>query len=149
MNTEEWLKSKPKRHSNNIDSKSSTCGSSFRKIIKMIKWWNKKHSSFLQSYHIEVMALKVFNSNLSDISWDVFSYFNEASNLIKYPLWHEDSFCDNYLAYQKRESATQRLETARDKARDAWYKTTGNDDHEGAIKIWRQIFGEKFPAYGT
>ena len=149
MNTETWLSSKPKSHSKNIIDSSSSCGPRFRQIITMIKWWNKKHSSILQSYHIEVMALKIFTGQLSDYSWEVYLYFKEANQLIQSNLWHDGSQVDSYLDWNKRYEAHKRLETAQDRALEAWYKTFGdNNDHRGAIKIWRQIFGDKFPVYG-
>ena len=94
------------------------------------------------------MALRIFDSSMNDISWDIFKFFEEAANLDSY-LWYEGAYVDNYLTYLARYEAKKRLETARDKARSAWAKTYGDDnDHEGAIAIWRQIFGDKFPAYG-
>ncbi|WP_425054846.1 SMODS domain-containing nucleotidyltransferase [Pseudomonas abyssi] len=149
MNTEQWITSKPKNHTANMTSRAGTCGSNFRKSITMIKHWNRTHSSYLQSYHIEAMALRIFDSSMNDISWDIFKFFEEAANLVDGPLWYEGAFADDYLTYLTRSEAKKRLETARDKARSAWAKTYGHDnDHEGAIAIWRQIFGDKFPAYG-
>ncbi len=149
MNNEEWIKSKPKQHTSNLTSQASTCGTAFRQIITMVKWWNHQHSNYLQSYHIEVMAMKAFFGQLSDMSWDIFKFFDEASELIQSPLWYEGAFVDDYLTYTSRQEAQKRLKTARDKASDAWYKTyDANSDHESAIAIWRQIFGGKFPAYG-
>ncbi len=149
MNTETWIQSQPKKHSSNITDRAGTCGSSFRKIITMVKWWNHQHSEYLQSYHIEAMALQIFTSSLSDMPWDVYTYFDKASTIIGSYLWYEGAFVDNYLSYEQRQEAKKRLETARDKSRDAWHKTYDkNSDHEGAIEIWRQIFGDKFPAYG-
>jgi hypothetical protein len=149
MKTESWIQSKPKEHSFNINERARTCGPSFRKIITMIKWWNHQHSEYLQSYHIEAMALEIFSNTLSDMPWDVFTFFDKASGLIVSSLWYEGGYVDAYLSDEERQEAKKRLETARDKSRDAWYKTHGNNnDHEGAIKIWSQIFGDKFPNYG-
>lgn len=150
MNEEEWIRSKPRRHSAAMSKKNESCGPNFKRIVKMIKWWNHQHSSLLQSYHIEVMALKAFNyGKLSDYSWDVYKYFDTAYDLAGSSLWHEEAFADDYLDFSTREKVITRLKTARDKASDAWYLTYGNNnEHEKAIHIWRQIFGSKFPAYG-
>lgn len=149
MNREVWLQSKPRLHSESLENHSSVCGPSFRKIIKMIKWWNHKHSEYLQSYHIEVMALRIFSSMLNDLSWDVFSYFNAATDLIQSNLWHEGSQVDAYLSWSDRHEASKRLENAKNLSREAWYATYGsNDDHESAITKWRSVFGDSFPAYG-
>lgn len=149
MNDETWIQSRPRKHSLEMSDKNKICSDSFKRIVKMIKWWNRQHSSFLQSFHIEVIALKIFNDYLSDYPWNIFQYFEKAAEIVSKPLFHEDHYIDNYLDINKRAEAVQRLETARDKARQAWYYTYGErDDHESAIYLWRQIFGDKFPAYG-
>lgn len=150
MNTGNWLISRPRKHSSDLDAKASICGSQFRQIIRMIKQWNKSHSELLESYHIEVMALKTFNSSITDFSWAVFQYFDNAAKLAASSLYHEGDYVDDYLDWQTRPEVVKRLETARDKARDAWYETyNGRGNHKKAIETWRQIFGDKFPAYGT
>lgn len=149
MNNESWLVSKPKLHSKQMTEKNDEFGVEFKRIVKMIKWWNHQHSSLLQSFHIEVMALKTYNSSFTSYPWDVFQFFDNACKLAAGSLWHEDGFIDGYLDWDTRQDVIKRLETARDKARDAWYLTyPPKDDDEGAIKIWRQIFGDYFPAYG-
>jgi len=148
-NTDTWIASQPKTHAANIEKKSSDCGHNFRRIIKMIKHWNKIHSNYLQSYHIEVLALKVFDSNLNNTSWSVFQFFEKARPLLASTLWYELGFVDDYLTWSDREDALKRLDTAIEKSRLAWHRTYDkNDDHKGAIEIWRQVFGDKFPAYG-
>ena len=150
MHSETWIKSRPRQHSTAMTAKNKECGESFKRIVKMIKWWNHQHSSLLQSFHIEVMAMRTFSGALSDYPWEVFQYFEKAAELVKLPLWHEVGLVDDYLDYRKRADAVRRLETARDKARCAWHCTYGdNDNHEMAINSWRQVFGEKFPAYGS
>jgi hypothetical protein len=148
-NTDTWIASRPKKHATEIERKSSECGQNFRRIIKMIKHWNKAHSDYLQSYHIEVLALKVFNANLDDTPWNVFQFFEKARPLLASKLWHELGFADSYLSWTDRAEALNRFDTAIAKSRSAWHMTYGvNDDHKGAIEIWRQMFGDKFPAYG-
>jgi hypothetical protein len=115
----------------------------------MIKHWNKIHSDYLQSYHIEVLALKVFSSNLDDTPWNVFQFFDKARPLLAGSLFHELGYVDSYMSRSDREEVLKRFDTAITKSRDAWFKTYDtNNDHKGAIEIWKQIFGDKFPAYG-
>lgn len=115
----------------------------------MVKWWNHGHSEYLQSYHIEVLALRSLTTSLNDITWDIYKYFLDATTLIQLPLVHEGSSVDVYLSGLDRDEARKRLETARDLARDAWYCTYGGrTDHKAAINRWQQLFGDKFPSYG-
>lgn len=149
MNDETWIKSRPRKHSSLMRDKNEACGESFKRIIKMIKWWNYQHSSILQSFHIEVMAIKIFEGNLSHYSWDIFQFFDKAVDLINSSLWYEGDYIDSYLSYIQRQEIKKRLETARDKASDAWFCTYGNNnDHKKAISLWKQIFGDRFPSYG-
>jgi len=149
MNTETWIASQPVRHSNGLVESNKSFGVEFKRIVKMIKWWNHQHSSYLQSYHIEVLALNILSGTFSNYPWEIYQFFEKAITLVSSSLWHNAGYVDYYLDSKKRNEAKSRLSTARDKSRKAWYKTTGdNDDHQDAIIIWRQIFGDKFPVYG-
>lgn len=148
-NNNTWIISKPKAHTANIEVKSSACGTNFRRIIKMIKYWNRIHSSYLQSYHIEALALRIFEGNLDDTAWNVFQFFKKARPLLTTDLWYDTGYADEYLSWSDRHEVLKRFDAAIEKSRSAWYKThSPNNDHKGAIEIWRQIFGYKFPAYG-
>lgn len=149
MNREVWIHSRPKSHSSNVISRATSFGPEFRRIIKMIKWWNHQHSNLMQSYHIEVLALKILIGAYSDYSWDVYQFFKQAHELTQSSLWHDGSYADGYLDYFKRQEVLKRLKTAEEKSLHAWAATYGaRDDHKTAIGLWRQVFGDKFPAYG-
>ena len=149
MNTEQWVTSKPKLHTSNMTSRAGQCGSNFRKIITMVKHWNRIHSGYLQSFHIETLALNIFEYDMNDITWDVYSFFEKASELMNSNLWYEGSYSDDYLTWDNRQEAKKRLETARDISRLAWYCTfDDNDDHKSAIGKWKSMFGSEFPRYG-
>ena len=148
-NTGSWIKSRPKQHSNDIEAKATECGANFRRIIKMIKWWNQSHGDYLQSYHIEVLALKIFLGKSDNTSWEVHRFFDKSRPLLTSSLWHDMSTVDEYLSYNDRQEVLKRLSSAITKSKEAWYCTYGsNSDHKGAIALWRHIFGEKFPLYG-
>lgn len=144
-----WIKSTPKRHASAIEQKATECGAAFRRIVKMIKWWNLSHSAYLQSYHIEVLALNVLEGPLNDMPWDVFQFFVNARRLLEGPLYHDVGYVDEYLSYVSRQEVLKRLDTAIDLARAAWYNTyLPQANHREAIRLWRRVFGDKFPEYG-
>ena len=148
-NTDLWIPSRPKIHAANLLQKAGVCGENFKKIIKMIKHWNMGHSQYLSSYHIEVIAYNIFSSDLSDLKWNVFSFFQEGKSLLERTLWYDKGFADGYLSATDRAEALKRFDTAISLSRSAWYATYGtNDDDKEAITKWRQLFGDKFPAYG-
>jgi hypothetical protein len=149
MNTGRWLQSRPRKHAKQIETKASECGSKFKPIIRMIKQWSKEHSDLLESFHIEVMAIRGLSGIIIDYPWSVFQYFDQAAKLASSSLAYETGYADDYLDWTQRKEVVKRFETARDKARDAWYMTyNGRSQHEKAIEIWRQVFGERFPTYG-
>ena len=148
-NTQSWMPSRPKKHATTIESRSTDCGQNFRRIIKMIKHWNRIHGEYLTSYHIEVLALNIFSSNLDDLPWNIHLFFDKARALVGSSLWYEVNYADAYLTQTNRQEAIKRLETAYSKSLTAWYAThPPNSNHEAAIKDWKQIFGDKFPTYG-
>jgi len=152
MNTERWIESRPRKHTKALKEMNEAFGLEFKKIIKMLKWWNHQHSSLMQSYHLEGLALQIFkNKNVDEYPWDIYCFFDQACVLTQSLLWHDGDNVDDYLFLKsdKRQGILKRLEAARDKARSAWSHTyNGRDEGEQAIKIWRQIFGDEFPAYG-
>jgi hypothetical protein len=151
MTHEEWIASKPDMHSDEMLQRNKSFGEQFKKIVKMIKWWNHQHSELMESYHIEVLALHSLTGSFGSYSWDVFRFFEVAATMAQNLLFHNGTTVDQYLYLNPvmRQQIVKRLETARDKAREAWYYTyPPNSDDKKAIEIWRQIFGDKFPAYG-
>lgn len=148
-NTDSWIESRPKAFASAIETKSVECGSNFRRIIKMIKHWNRFHGDFLSSYHIEVLAIKVFSGNLDDTPWHIHKFFEDARVLLQGSLWYDTGFADNYLSWADRQEVLKRFDKAIAKSLTAWCKTYDtNNDHKGAIELWQQIFGNDFPNYG-
>ncbi len=132
-----------------IESKSTECGYNFRRIIKMIKHWNRIHSDYLQSYHIEVLALNVFSGNIDDTCWNIYKFFEKARDLLIAPLWYDIGFADDYMSATDREQVLKRFDTAIEKSRLAWHFTySDKNGHKSAIELWKQMFGDQFPSYG-
>jgi hypothetical protein len=143
-----WIKSRPKQHSEKIEAKASECGPNFRKIIKMAKEWNRTHGKYLQSYHLEVLALHALHGPQNDLPWNLFQFFESTYNLTATKLWYDVGYADDYLTVTDRIEARSRLATARDLARDAWYQESFKNDDKAAIGKWKQVLGERFPYYG-
>jgi hypothetical protein len=148
MNTESWIDSQPRKHSSTLTERNKSCGENFKRLIKMMKWWNHQHSGLMQSFHIEVLALETFHGKMDDLPRDIYYFFKNAVDLTQNSLWYELDYVDEYLDYSKRQEVVKRLEIARDWASDAW-SYVRNDNAEKAIEKYRQIFGSKFPTYGS
>lgn len=149
MNTETWIVSKPKAHDTEMTTRNQNFGEEFKRLVKMIKWWNKQHSDIMQSYHIEILGLEICTGKFSDYPWNVYQFFDKAYDLTEELLYHNDTCADYYLTEVSRNELRKHLDTAREMARNAWYLTYGeNAKDKDAIEIWRRIFGDKFPDYG-
>jgi hypothetical protein len=63
--TNSWLATDPKKHVELVTAANKTHNGDLVPLIKMIKGWNKKHSAFFRSFHLEVLALEVLGSHLA------------------------------------------------------------------------------------
>lgn len=148
-NNDTWIPSKPKELASTIEAKSTECGYLFRRMIKMMKHWNRIHSDYLTSYHIEVLAIRAINGKQENVSWDVFQFFENARKLLESYIYYDTGFADDYLSWSDRQEVLKRFDTAISLTRSAWWQTYGDkDDHKEAIRLWRQVFGDQFPQYG-
>ncbi len=148
MNREEWLKTDPGQHSRQMIDAASKRGANFRRVVKMMKDWNRRQSISIQSYHLEVIALQMDDVSWDDESWAVYQWFVKAENSLNY-LWHEGKDVAEYLSWDRAVRAKSQIVEAKNQAFTAWYKTAaGKTDHREAIRIWRSIFGNRFPTYG-
>lgn len=149
MNRQNWITSNPKEHATDIANKTSLYGSEFRKIIKMVKWWNKKHGDYLQSYHIEVLALQSLSPTFTNYAWELYLFFDEAVKSIERtisgaPNFYKTSFIDTYLNNFEKYEILKRLQTAKDKACQAWYSEIKLNDFSYSKKLWNQVFNRGF-----
>jgi hypothetical protein len=149
MNREEWLRSDTKSHAKRIDSRAGTCGPNFKILITMLKHWNRiKNHGRLQSFHIEAIAADTFLTQMTDLPWEVCQFFESAKDKIRFH-WYDQSDISAYMDYPETKVILESIQNAHSMATDAWlagYRNPG--DHKEAIRLWRNVFGMKFPAYG-
>lgn len=150
MNTESWIISKPRSHAKAIADAAKARGSGFLPLVRMIKEWNRVHSAFMSSYHIEVVAIQSGVGTTTNYPLEVYLFLKKAVELVGGPIYHLGGWADDYLTADDRAELMRRLKSAESWALDAWYKTykDGAKDHKGAIELWRRTFGGRFPAYG-
>jgi hypothetical protein len=152
MHLEEWIRSRPRAHSRRMADEASHQGAGFRRMVKMLKEWNRVHDAPLQSLHLEVLALKALDAssyeNDHDDTWPLLQFFERATPLVREYLWYDEGWADDYLDLGGRETAVRRFEETSELALRAWSYTYENDEDEAAIEIWKQIFGPRYPAYG-
>jgi hypothetical protein len=150
-NRDAWIYTKPKMHDREMVLAASVRGAAFRQAVKMLKEWNRVHSGLMQSYHLEVLALRILTAGVlsAGFPWTFTTFFKQAAQLTRSPLWHQGNRVDESLDVRKRAEVVKRLDAAHTRSRRAWYLTFGrNNNHRHAIGIWQQVFGGRFPGYG-
>lgn len=145
MNNNTWIETRPKIHVQNM----ARISASKTNLVKMIKEWNRKHSSYLSSFHIEVMALS-YDDFYEDYAWHVFKFFEHMSEKIQYKIPSPaglGGYVDDYLSYSDRQEAKRRIEAALSASWAAWSDSYNKKDKD-SIDGFGRIFGERFPSYG-
>jgi hypothetical protein len=111
----------------------------------MLKHWNRRQPVKLQSYHLEVIALKLATS-WTDHSWPIYQWFQSAQSATEW-CWHAGQDISGYLTWEQANRMNGQLKTAEQIANTAWYRSE-QGEHSEAIPLWRSIFGQTFPMYG-
>jgi len=150
--TQGWISTDPKEHVEISNQFNSDHDGDYVPFVKMIKAWNKSHSSFFRSFHLEVLALEILkNVKISDFPSGVRFYFSKGISLISKknpdPAGYGGdigSYLDTKEIVQDAVDRFQRAYELSAKAEDL-----GNQgDVELAVDKWRVLFGDYFPAYG-
>lgn len=150
--TKSWLETDPKKHVDLISASNKAHNSDFVPLCKMIKGWNKKHSSYFRSFHLEVLALQILDGvTISDFPSGVRYYFDKGRALIKQknpdPAGYGGDVGGYIIGKTMIDEAERRFQLAYDRALKAeQHAASGNVS--AAVEMWAKIFGDYFPAYG-
>lgn len=147
-----WISTDPKKHVEIWSAANKAHNGDLIPLIKMIKDWNRKHSSLLRSFHLETMVMNILNNvTISDFPSGVRFVFDKLRQEVKKVTKDPSGYGGNLAGYlntqQKIDDVVSRLETAYNRAVEA-----ERLDKEGkvsaAVDKWRMTFGDYFPAYG-
>jgi hypothetical protein len=56
----QWLTTDPDEHARWMSEQNAALGNNLKPLIRLLKRWNRAHSSHLRSFHLEVMAAETF-----------------------------------------------------------------------------------------
>jgi hypothetical protein len=148
----EWLETDPKKHVEIMAAANKVHGGNLVPIIKMLKSWNKSHSYLLRSFHIEVLALEVFNNvKITDFPSGIRFFFDRAQAKVAGKNLDPAGFGDDIGRYintqDKVNEIITRLQTGFKQAIEA-ENFAARGDTINAIAQWRKIMPLHFPAYG-
>ncbi|WP_088677366.1 CBASS oligonucleotide cyclase [Rhizobium sp. R339] len=150
--TSKWLSTDPKRHVEIVSAANKDHGGLLVPIIKMLKAWNKGSGSFFRSFHLEVLALTVFDGvTISDFPSGVRFFFDKVRPLIRQGIKDPAGYGDNvggYLSTQSKiDEAVTRIQAALNIALAAEQHNFANRNR-AATEQWQRLFPDYFPAYG-
>ncbi len=149
--TQAWISTDPKKHVELVSSSNQAHNGDLIPLIKMIKAWNKSHSSFFRSFHLEVLVLSILeNVRISSFPSGVRYYFGKAAGLIVQKNLDPAGYGGDIGGYlntqEKINAAITKLQNAYNTALEAeGFESKGYTEH--AFGKWQKIFGDYFPAY--
>ncbi|MBE9469116.1 MAG: hypothetical protein IMY72_12460 [Bacteroidetes bacterium] len=135
-----WIFTAPETHTNQLNDIHARRKYKVKSIVKAIKYWKRDNNVNIPSFHVEEVAINVFNN------YD-FTNFEEGIRI-----WFENAEgqLDNnrFRSYDEYDKVKNKINKVRDKLIEA--KEFLNDNKEAeAIKIWKKIFNKEFPSIDT
>jgi hypothetical protein len=147
-----WISTDPKRHVEIVTNANKAHNGDLVPLIKMLKGWNKAHSSLFRSFHLEVLILSVLeNITISDFPSGVRYAFDKARAKLNLALADPAGYDGDVGSYlntrEKIDDLAARLQRAFERARDAEQLEGAGRTTEAYAK-WKLVFGDYFPTYG-
>lgn len=143
-----WQQTDPFAQAKWIDERQKALGGYLKRRVRFLKRWNRVHSRRLDSFHLEVMVANSFDSMNSDSRDCLEKFFTWGPSHLRVldPAGYSGDLSD-YLDWNDRQAVLQTLESARSRAAKA-NAAEAEGNHAEAIRLWRIILGDEFPAYG-
>jgi len=148
--TNAWISTDPKRHVELISAANQTHQQKLIPLIKMIKGWNKCHSSYFTSFHLEVLAMQIMaNVTITDYPSGLRYFFDKARAAVRLQCPDPAGYGDDvakYITSAQVDEAQRRMTSAYEAALRA--EQHGVMYERTAIGFWRELIPNYFPAYG-
>lgn len=146
-----WIETDPKRHVQIWTERNKQHNGDLVPMIKILKTWNKSRS-IVRSFHLEVLALSVFNGiRIDDFSSGSRFFFDKAREKIKPKLPDPAGYSDDVASHVNTETQytdiISRLDWAYSQAAEA-ERLAATGYIAAAFEKWQMIFDGYFPSYG-
>ncbi len=132
-----WIITDPEGHSTKLTQVNQLRNNKVVPTVKIIKYWNRELDKLIPSYHIEEIAIRLFNTY-------AFTNFEESVTL-----WftHSKSYIEKnkFDSQDKYEKAINNIDKAKEKIIEAHRLFTVENEPSQATLIWKDIFGREFP----
>lgn len=143
-----WITTDPPAQQSWTTERESTLGSQFRRRVRLLKRWNTAHSSRLGSWHLEAMVGTIFSSMSGNHRNGLLKFFEWAPGYIHVndPDGRGGDLGAN-LTWTQETDIKNSFDANHSRALNA-VNAEAAGDHAEAIRLWRIILGDEFPAYG-
>lgn len=132
-----WTFSYPENLTKNLDDVNRTRNYKVKPTIKAVKYWNRESGKYIQSYHIEEVALDIFQLNdFVNYEESIRIWFNNAEYYLK---------SSKFNSFNEYETAVKKIKSVKSQLNEA--KEYYDKDEETKAKlIWKSIFDKEFPS---
>jgi len=132
-----WIFTDPKTHTDSLNRVHRNRNYKVKPIVKAVKQWKRENSQNIPSFHIEEVAINVFDIwTFTNLEEGIRLWFEHAEGKLKTGRFKSD---DEYSKVKEK------IKKVKEKLQDA--KKLLDEKKEGeAKKIWKDVFGKNFPA---
>ena len=129
-----WTFTDPKTHTDNLNNVHRLRNYKVKSIVKAVKQWKRENNQNIPSFHIEEVAISVFNIwNFTNIEEGIRKWFENAEGYLQ-----EERFKSNN-EYSK---VKEKISKVKGKLQEA--KKLLDDKREGeAKKVWKEVFWQR------
>lgn len=152
---EEWVETNPLRHTQWTTETNQTAGGRFKPLVKLMKWWRRENPTVskrpkgfvIECITAECMKMdeKHYGESFAKTLDGIVSTYRYWVRIQTVPRIEDPGVPGNSvtegMTFAAFEGFYKKAEAHADKARDA----LATDDSEEATKLWRAIFGDRFP----
>lgn len=141
-----WLTTSPLKANSWFEEQNKELDYHLKPIVRLVKKWNKEHSSHFNSFHLETIVAHTFSSMGSNYRDTLMKFFLWAPNHINvYDPAGFSGDLSSYMTYQQRSNAIQVLNSAYERAKKA-VEAENVGDHDEAKRLWSIVLGDDFPS---
>jgi hypothetical protein len=150
--TKSWLSTDPKKHIEIFAAANDAHNGDLVPMIKMIKAWNRSLNKHFRSFHLEVLALEIYNKvTISDFASGMRFFLDKGRAHIKAknpdPAGYGPDVGEYISGLTQVNEAVGKFQADYERALKAEeYESQG--DIVKALDMWRKVFSDPFPAYG-
>jgi hypothetical protein len=143
-----WQRTDPYKHHDFMAQRNQELGGHLKRLVRLLKRWNAIHSRRLASFHLELIVQATFSSLNSNSREAAHLFFSHGGNCLHVsdPAGYSGDLAAGLTRVQQQ-AIRQSLATAAGHAERARAAEAKGETAE-ALRQWRIIFGNEFPAYG-